>query len=139
MTDQVSPDWVSMVSAAQATRAPAVITATQTWTGEKLLARAADAGRWLSGAGLIEGMAVPALLQASPEALALVLAGAAVRRPIAPLGPRLTVRELAGCIERLGAPGLLTQAAFADIATAVARGLDRDVLTLGDWRAAGGR
>ena len=129
MTNQVSADWVSMVSAAQATTAPAVVTATQAWTGEELLARAAGAARWLSGAGLIEGMAVPALLQASPEALALVLAGAAVRRPIAPLGPRLTVRELAGCIERLGAPGLLTQAAFADIATT----LDQDVLVLGDW------
>jgi acyl-CoA synthetase (AMP-forming)/AMP-acid ligase II len=133
MTNQVSADWVSMVSAAQATTAPAVVTATQAWTGEELLARAAGAARWLSGSGLTEGMAVPALLQASPEALALVLAGAAIRRPIAPLGPRLTVRELAGCIERLGAPCLLTQAAFADIAATVARGLDRDVLVLGDW------
>jgi acyl-CoA synthetase (AMP-forming)/AMP-acid ligase II len=132
MTNQVSADWVSMVSAAQATTAPAVVTATQAWTGEELLARAAGAARWLSEAGLIEGMAVPALLQASPEALALVLAGAAIRRPIAPLGPRLTVRELAGCIERLGAPGLLTQAAFADIATT----LDQDVLVLGDWPGA---
>ena len=133
MTDQVSPDWISMVSAAQATTVPAVITTTQTWTGEELLARAAGAARWLSGAGLPEGVPVPALLQASPEALALVLAGAAVRRPIAPLGPRLTGRELAGCIERLGTPCLLTQAAFADTATTVARGLDRAVLVLGDW------
>ncbi len=138
MTDQVSPDWVSMVSAAQATRAPAVITATQTWTGQELLARAAGAARWLSASTLPEGLPVPALLQASPEALALVLAGAAVRRPIAPLGPRLTGRELAGCVERLAAPSLLTQAAFADTATAVARGLDRDVLTVGDWRGAAG-
>ena len=138
MTDQVSPDWVSMVSAAQATRAPAVITATQTWTGQELLARAAGAARWLSASTLPDGIPVPALLQASPEALALVLAGAAVRRPIAPLGPRLTGRELAGCVERLAAPSLLTQAAFADTATAVAHGLDRDVLTVGDWRGAAG-
>ena len=138
MTDQVSPDWVSMVNAAQATRAPAVIAATQTWTGQELLARAAGAARWLSASTLPEGLAVPALLQASPEALALVLAGAAVRRPIAPLGPRLTGRELAGCVERLAAPSLLTQAAFADTATAVARGLGRDVLTVGDWRGAAG-
>jgi acyl-CoA synthetase (AMP-forming)/AMP-acid ligase II len=139
MTDQESPDWVSMVSAAQATRAPAVITATQTWTGEELLARAAGAARWLSASALPDGIPVPALLQASPEALALVLAGAAVRRPIAPLGPRLTGRELAGCVERLAAPCLLTQAAFADTAIAVARGLDRDVLTVGDWCGGAGR
>src|SRR5580698_8330211 len=139
MTKPTSPDWVSMVGAAQSTTAPAVIAGDQTWSGKELLAQAAGAARWLSGAGLPEGAPVPALLQASPEALALVLAGAAVRRPIAPLGPRLTGRELAGCVERLAAPSLLTQAAFADTATAVARGLGRDVLTLGDWRAAGGR
>ena len=139
MTNRIAADWVSMVSAAQATTAPAVITTTQTWTGQELMARAADAVRWLSASRLPEGIPVPALLQASPEAIALVLAGAAVRRPVAPLGPRLTGRELAGCIERLAAPCLLTQAAFADIATAVARGLDRDVLTLGDWRGAAGR
>jgi acyl-CoA synthetase (AMP-forming)/AMP-acid ligase II len=142
MTNLVSPDWVSMVSAAQATTAPAVISATQTWTGEELLARAVSAARWLAASGLsvsglaasglAEGMAVPALLQASPEALALVLGGAAVRRPIAPLGPKLTARELAGCIERLGARYLLTQAAFADSATAVARGLGREVVILDD-------
>ena len=139
MTDQVSPDWVSMVSAAQATMAPAVITATQTWTGEELLARADGAARWLSASALPEGIPVPALLQASPEALALVLAGAAVRRPVAPLGPRLTERELAGCVERLAAPYLLTQPAFTDTAMAVARELGRDVLALGDCPGAAGR
>ena len=138
MTNRVSADWVSMVSAAQATTAPAVITTTQTWTGEELLARAAGAARWLSASKLPEGIPAAALLQASPEALALVLAGAAVRRPVAPLGPRLTGRELADCIERLAAPCLLTQPGFADIATTVAPGLDREVLVLGDWPAMAG-
>ena len=55
-----------------------------------MLTHAGGAARWLSEAGLPEGVPVPALLEASPEALALVLAGAATRRPIAPLGPRLT-------------------------------------------------
>ena len=57
-----------------------------------------------------------------------MLAGAATRRPIAPLGPRLTVRELAGCIERLAAPYLVTQPPFADIAAAVAADLGLKVL-----------
>ena len=73
---------------------------------------------------------MPALLEASPEALALVLAGAATRRPIAPLGPRLTGRELAGCVERLAAPCLVTQPPFADIAAAVAAELGLKVLVL---------
>ena len=130
MTNRAFADWVSMVAAAQATAAPAVVTAAQTWSGHELLGRAVGAVRWLSGAGLPEGVPVPALLEASPEALALVLAGAATRRPVAPLGPRLTVRELAGCIERLAAPCLVTQPPFADIAVAVAADLGLKVLIL---------
>lgn len=110
--------------------APAVVIAAQKWSGEELLGHAAGAARWLSRSGLPEGVPVPALLQASPEALALVLAGAAVSRPIAPLGPRLTVRELAGCIEHLAAPCVVTQPDFADIAATVAPG--RKVLVLGE-------
>jgi acyl-CoA synthetase (AMP-forming)/AMP-acid ligase II len=130
MTKPTSPDWVSMVGAAQSTTAPAVIAGDQTWSGKELLAQAAGAARWLSAAGLPTGAPVPALLEASPEALALVLAGAATRRPIAPLGPRLTVDELAGCVERLAAPILVAQPAFADVAAAVAASLGLKVLTL---------
>jgi len=146
MTNRAFADWVSMVGAAQATAAPAVVTAASTWSGEELLGHAADAARWLTGAGLPEGLPVPALpegvpvpalLEANPEALALVLAGAATRRPIAPLGPRLTVRELAGCIERLAAPCLVTQPPFADIAAAVAADLGLKVLTFGGLPALG--
>jgi acyl-CoA synthetase (AMP-forming)/AMP-acid ligase II len=139
MTDRVPPDWVSMVGAAQATTAPAVVTAAQTWSGAELLDHAVGAARWLCGSGLPEGVPVPALLQASPEALALVLAGAAVRRPIAPLGPRLTARELSGCIERLAGPGLVAQPGFADIAAAVAPGLGREVLVLDELPGRGSR
>jgi acyl-CoA synthetase (AMP-forming)/AMP-acid ligase II len=117
-----------MVRAAQASAAPAVVTADLKWSGEELLGYAAGAARWLSRSGLPEGVPVPALLEAGPEALALVLAGAAVRRPIAPLGPKLTVRELAGCIERLAAPCLITQPSFADRAAAAAP----EILVLGE-------
>ncbi len=132
MTNATSLDWVSMVGLAQGTAAPAVVTASSTWSGEELLGHAAGAACWLARAGLPEGLPVPALLEASPEAVAQVLAGAATRRPIAPLGPRLTVRELTGCIERLAAPCLVTQPAFADEAEAVAAELGLKVLTLGE-------
>jgi len=132
MTKATSLDWVSMVGLAQGTAAPAVVTAAQTWSGNRLLTHAAGVACWLSGAGLPEGVPVPALLEASPEALALVLAGAATRRPIAPLGPRLTARELAGCIERLAAPCLIAQPPFADMAAAVAADLGLKVLALDD-------
>jgi acyl-CoA synthetase (AMP-forming)/AMP-acid ligase II len=128
MTNRVSLDWVSMVSAAQATTPRAVVTADLKWSGDELLGYAAAAARWLSRSGLPEGVPVPALLEAGPEALGLVLAGAAVRRPIAPLGPKLTVRELTGCVERLAAPCLVSQPSLADRAAAVAP----EVLVLGE-------
>src|SRR5216684_1894582 len=102
MTNPAGPDWVSMVLAAHGGPAPAVITGQATWSGADLIRQAAGAARWLASCGLPDGRPVPALLEASPEALALVLAGAATGRRIALLGPRLTVLELAGCIERLG-------------------------------------
>lgn len=108
-----------MVAAAQATSAPAVVTGARTWSGRELLARAAGAARVLSG--LPPGVPVPALLHASPEAVALVLAGAATGRPMAPLGPRLTERELAGCVERLPSPVLLAQPEFAGLAGKLGR------------------
>jgi acyl-CoA synthetase (AMP-forming)/AMP-acid ligase II len=132
MTNQEPQDWVSMVRTAQRGTAAAVVTAGQTWSGAQLLSHAAGAACWLAGRGLPAGTPVPALLEASPEALALVLAGAAVRRPIAPLGPRLTIHELAGCIERLDAPAIVTQPRFAEAAGAVARELGREVAVLGE-------
>jgi acyl-CoA synthetase (AMP-forming)/AMP-acid ligase II len=132
MTNLAAADWVSMVGEAQRTTAPAVVTASRTWTGKELLGHAAGAARLLAGSGLPEGVPLPALLQASPEALALVLAGAATRRPVAPLGPRLTPRELAGCVERLAAPCLVTEPEFADVAAAVATELGREVLVVGE-------
>ena len=120
MTNQAGGDWVSMVLAAQDGPAPAVISGPATWSGADLIRHAAGAARWLAGCGLPARRPVPALLEASPEALALVLGGAAAGRPIAPLGPRLTVRELAGCIERLGAACLVTQPPFEAAAREVA-------------------
>jgi long-chain acyl-CoA synthetase len=130
-------DWVSLVAAAQARSSCAVVTAEQAWSGGQLLSHASAAARWLAGWGLPRGRPVPALLEASSEALALVLAGAAVRRPIAPLGPRLTVRELAGCIGRLDAPCIVAQPQFAATAWEVARELGREVAVPARWPCPG--
>ena len=130
MTNQAGVDWVSMVLAAQGGPAPAVITGQATWSGADLIRHAAGAARWLAGCGLPARRPVPALLEASPQALALVLAGAATGRPIAPLGPRLTAAELAGCVEHLGAACLVTQPPFAATARAVAGLLGCEVALL---------
>ena len=69
--------------------------------------------------GVDEGAVVAALVVASPNAIALTLAGALWNRPVAPLGPRLGVDELAHCIRGIGAATLVADAASAELARSV--------------------
>jgi acyl-CoA synthetase (AMP-forming)/AMP-acid ligase II len=64
-------------------------------------------------------MVVPSLLVAGPGAVALTVAGALWDRPVAPLGPRLGVDELAHCVRGLSARVLVTDAAFVEHAHTV--------------------
>jgi acyl-CoA synthetase (AMP-forming)/AMP-acid ligase II len=73
----------------------------------------------LDSVGAHEGAVVPALLVASPNAIALTVAGALWNRPVAPLGPRLGVDELAHCVRDVDAGVLVTDAASADLAASV--------------------
>jgi acyl-CoA synthetase (AMP-forming)/AMP-acid ligase II len=66
------------------------------------------------------GQPVPALLTTNADALALLFGGAAVDRPLAPLGPRHTSAELAEAVRRSGSAVLLAEAAFAETARHVA-------------------
>jgi acyl-CoA synthetase (AMP-forming)/AMP-acid ligase II len=132
-------DWVSMVSAAQDTDDPAVVTGTETWSGRRLLGAAATAAEWLLGLAPRPDRPVPALLETGGPALALVLAGAAAGRPIAPLGTRLTGRELGDCVERLGARVIVAQRPFARLAGEVARSRACRVVIVPDLPGSAGR
>jgi acyl-CoA synthetase (AMP-forming)/AMP-acid ligase II len=50
----------------------------------------------------------------------MLVGGAAANRPLAPLDPRQTARELADTVRRVGSPVLLTEARFAEMARQVA-------------------
>jgi acyl-CoA synthetase (AMP-forming)/AMP-acid ligase II len=95
-------------------------------TGERdvsyaeLIGLAEAAAVWLDEVGASPGMPVPALFDTSPESLAMIIAGSCTGRPVAPLGPRLTPRELAACIAGLGAPVLVAEPAYAEQAAAAA-------------------
>jgi acyl-CoA synthetase (AMP-forming)/AMP-acid ligase II len=58
----------------------------------------------------------------SADSIALALAGAASGRPLAPLGPRLTERELVPCLQGIGARVLVADPRFAAIGERVAAG-----------------
>jgi len=94
----------------------------------ELIGMAGAAAEWLDQAGVPAGTPLPALLGTSPMALALVLAGACSERPVAPLGPRLTSRELAGCIDGLAAPLLVAEPEFTAQARAAAGRAGRRVV-----------
>jgi acyl-CoA synthetase (AMP-forming)/AMP-acid ligase II len=100
------------------------------WSGAELVARAAGAASWLETHGVAEGEVLPSLLVASPNAIALTLAGALWDRPVAPLGPRLGTDELVHCIRGLAARILIADAVSAERARDVGRRAGVTVLVL---------
>ena len=77
---------------------PAVRTGDGSCTWPELLGRATSAVRWLAEIGAGAREPVAALVTTSLDVIALTLAGAAAGKPLAPLGPRLTERELVPCV-----------------------------------------
>lgn len=120
MTARPSPGtWTAQVLARPAD-ALAVVTDDTTWTTADLLGRAGAAAAWLDAIGAPPGRPVPALLWASPGALALVLAGAATGRPVAPVNPLLTAGELVACIGSADGVVLVADPAAVDAAEGAA-------------------
>ncbi|WP_131744891.1 class I adenylate-forming enzyme family protein [Frankia sp. Cppng1_Ct_nod] len=87
----------------------AVISGTTVWSGADLLRHAAGAADWLDSLAIATGTRLPALVSTTPDALALTIAGAATRRPLAPLSTRLTVHELTACLSGLAGDLLLVE------------------------------
>lgn len=88
-------------------------------TGRQLIGAAMRAAAELADEPA--GQLIPALLTTNAPALALLLGGAAVDRPLAPVGPRLTAPELARLIASCGARVLYTEEQWRETATAAAR------------------
>ena len=118
--------WLALLRDRVSSPSPAVISDDEAWTGEQLMQRAAGAADWLDDVGAPAGT-VPSLLTASAAAFALTIAGASTRRPVAPLGPKLTVDELSSCVARLDSPLIVAEPDFADVASAVAARTGRRV------------
>jgi len=112
--------------------APAIVSSSdrRTWTAATLLGMAAGAIDLLDAHGATPGQYVPALLTTRPVSVAMLLAGAWSQRPLAPLGPRMTERELLGCLERLDGELLLAEPEWADKAEHLAAKTGRRVVIL---------
>lgn len=125
--------YTEVIAAHQDLPGPALLAGPDAWTWPQLLRMATSAGRWLGGPA---GAPVAALLTTSPGAIALTLAGAASGRPLAPLGPRLTERELAPCVRGIGSECLIAEPEYAAIGERVARAAGARFLLLPEFAEA---
>ncbi len=98
--------WLDLYGARAFDDNAAVVGADGILTTRELTARAATAVRWLDEIGAPPGQPVAALLSTTTEAFALAVACAASRRPIAPLGVRLTEAEISRILHTLE-PGVI--------------------------------
>ena len=130
--------WTAMVAGAADPAAPAVV-ADQVISYVELLTRADAAVGLLDGLGLPVDAVVPALVDAGATAYALWIAGAASRRPLAPLSPRSTVAELSTCLRTDDAPIVLADPPNRELAAALAAATGRRAVVVEGLDRAGGR
>jgi acyl-CoA synthetase (AMP-forming)/AMP-acid ligase II len=109
-----------MVARWRGVRDAAVITTDGSWSGQDLLAHAAGAADWLDHIGAPDGAPVGALVASTAAAFALIVGAAGSNRPLAPLGPRLTARELAGCVTSMPLEQIVVEEPFIAVAEEVA-------------------
>jgi len=98
----------------------AVRTGDGSCTWPELLGRTASAVRWLAEIGVGAGEPVAALVTTGLDVIALTLAAAAAAKPLAPMGPRLTERELVPCVRGIDAKVLVAEPEYAALGERVA-------------------
>jgi acyl-CoA synthetase (AMP-forming)/AMP-acid ligase II len=115
--------WLALYGRRADDDAPAVVGETARLTSRELTRLAAGAADWLDVAGAPAGRPVAALVSTTVEAFALAIAGAATRRPLAPLGPRLTATELRAALLPLAPSVVVAEPAAAGLAREAAGSL----------------
>ncbi|MGD9704593.1 MAG: class I adenylate-forming enzyme family protein [Acidimicrobiia bacterium] len=83
--------------------APAIVDDDGVVSGDELMRLASGAAAMFDEYGFEPGDAVPALMDETRTAIAMVVGGALSRRPLAPLGTKLPVEDLVAAVRGLGA------------------------------------
>lgn len=133
--DARADTWSSLFAAQVARDAPAIETPDTAWRSRELFARAGGAADWLDALGVSRGRPIATLVESSPHAFALALAGITTDRVLAPMSTRATEAELVACLEPLGASLLVADASCADRALAVGAKLGLETRTLPSFEA----
>jgi acyl-CoA synthetase (AMP-forming)/AMP-acid ligase II len=100
--------------------APAIVDDDGIVTGDELMRLAAGASAMFDHYGYAVGDAIPVLIDEDRTAIALVVGGGLSRRPVAPLGTKLSIDELATAVRGLGARRLFASASRMTLAEQVA-------------------
>lgn len=100
--------------------APAIVSEHGFVIGDQLLRQAAGASALVDELGLPPGTALPALMDETPSSIAMAVGGAMSRRPLAPLGTKFSVADLAEIVRHLAADHLFTSPERAELGEAVA-------------------
>ena len=124
--------WLELLAPRAESDDPAVVTDQGTWTGRELMARSAGGADFLDSVGAPVGRPVVALLTSTPSAFALTIGAAATDRPLAPLGPKLTLAELSPCVEALPGEVIVGEASSAAIGAELAARTGRRFVVLPD-------
>lgn len=117
---------------------PAIVDDHGVVTGDDLIGLAARSAALLDEHGCAPGAAVPALVDEDRTAIALVVAGALSRRPLAPLGTKLPPDDLVAAVRGLDARHLVASAAHRDVAARVAAAARVELVVVDDLPARSG-
>jgi acyl-CoA synthetase (AMP-forming)/AMP-acid ligase II len=129
----VTTTWSAMVAARAGAGGAAVANPDgSAWTLDELLDQGASAAGWLDNQGAERGRPVAALIPAAASSFALLFAGAGSSRPLAPLSPRFTVRELTACVLGLEPTVILTSPDARGVAAEVGARTSRPVAVVPD-------
>jgi acyl-CoA synthetase (AMP-forming)/AMP-acid ligase II len=99
---------------------PAIVDDDGVVSGSELLALAAGASAWFDELGYAPGAAIPALVDETRTSIAMVVGGALSGRPVAPLGTKLAIDDLAVCVRGLGSRHLFVDPGRIELAELVA-------------------
>ncbi len=112
-SDRLSARWVGSDDAAIVDDDGAV-------SGDELMRLAAGASAWFDELGYGVGHAIPALMDESRTSIAMVVGAGLSRRPLAPLGTKLSVQDLVMAVRGLRARHLFVDPDRVDLAEQVA-------------------
>ena len=104
-----TPTWSSLYAQRADSDSVAVVGEGFTWTFRQLTAHGANAAAWLDSISAPTGQPFAGVVSSTPFAFALAIGAVGSHRPIAPIGARLTVAEVAATLSGLAPSIVVTE------------------------------